>query len=55
MSKEPDSEIYTDVDYNNYVAIMHTTNAIRINYDENDPKAKANKGRKRKHISSQIC
>ena len=43
MSKEPDSELFTDGYSENYAEIMHTTSAIRRSYDENDPKPKANK------------
>ena len=49
-SKEPDWEIYNDEDYDNYAEILHTTNAVRRNYDENNPIPKANKSRKWKHI-----
>ena len=52
--KEPDSEIQTDEDYDNYAEIMHKTSAIRRNYDENDHKPKANKSQKWKQILRQI-
>ena len=43
MARSPDDKIFTNGDYDNYAEIMHSTNALRRNHDENETKPKANK------------
>ena len=50
MATTPDDTIFT----NNYAEIMHSTNALRRNYDESETKPKANRSWKWKHILKPI-
>ena len=50
VATTPDDKIVTNEDYDNYAEIMHSTNALRRNYDESETKPKANKCLKWKHI-----
>ena len=43
VARSPDDTIFTNGDYDNYAEIMHSTNALRKNNDENETKQKANK------------
>ena len=43
VSTTPDDKIVTNGDYDNYVEIMHLTNALRRNNDESETKPKDNK------------
>ena len=54
MATTPDDTIFTNGDYDNYDAIMHTTNALRRNNDESEIKPKVNKSWKWKHILKPI-
>ena len=54
MATTPDDKIFTNGDYDNYAAIMHSTNALRRNNDESETKPKANKSWKWKHILKPI-
>ena len=54
VARSPDDAIFTNVDYDNYDEIMHSTNALRRNYDESERKPKANKIWKWKHILKPI-
>ena len=49
-----DDTIFTNGNYDNYVEIMHSTNALRRNYDESETKPKANRSWKWKHILNPI-
>ena len=49
-----DDKIFFNDDLDNYAKIMHSTNALRNNNDENETKAKANKSWKWKHILKPI-
>ena len=42
-------KMFTNGDYDNYVEIMHSTNALRRNNGESETKPKANKSWKWKH------
>ena len=35
VATTPDDKIFTNEDYDNYAEIMHSTNALRRNNDEN--------------------
>ena len=50
VARSPDDKIFTNVDYDIYAEIMHSTNALRRNNDESENKPKANRSRKWKHI-----
>ena len=54
VATTPDDKIFTNGDYDNYAEIMHSTNALRRNNDENETKPKANKSWKWKHIFKSI-
>ena len=54
VATSPDHNIFTNGDYYNYAEIMHSTNALRRNKDENETKSKANKCWKWKHILKPI-
>ena len=43
VARSPDDKIVTNVDYDNYAEIMHSTNALRRNNDESENKPKANR------------
>ena len=47
-------KIFTNGDYDNCAEIMHSTNALRRNYDESETKPKAIKSWKWKHILKPI-
>ena len=46
--------VWTNGDYDNYAEIMHSTNALRRNNEENETKMKANIIWKWKHILKPI-
>ena len=54
VARSLDDTIITNVDYDNYAEIMHSTNALRRNNDESETKPKANKSWKWKHILKPI-
>ena len=54
VATTPDDKIFTNGDYDHYVEIMHSTNALRRNNDESETKPKANKSWKWKHILKPI-
>ena len=54
MATTPDDEIFANGHYGDYAEIMHSTNALRRNNDENETKPKANKCWKWKHILKPI-
>ena len=54
MARSPDDKIFTNGDYDNYVEIVHSTNALRRNNDVSESKPKANKCWKWKHILKPI-
>ena len=54
VARSPDDKIVTNGDYDNYAEIMHSTNALRRNNDENETKPKANKSWKWRHILKSI-
>ena len=54
MARSPDDNIFTNGDYDNYAEIMHSTNFLRRNNDESEPKPKANKSWIWKHILKPI-
>ena len=54
VATTPDEKIFTNGDYDNYVEIMHSTNALKRNNDESETKPKANKSWKWKHILKPI-
>ena len=54
VATTPDDTIFTNVDYDDYAEIMHTTNSLRRNNDESETKSKANKSWKWKHILNLI-
>ena len=43
VERSPDDKIFTNVDYDNYAEIMHSTNALSRNNDESETKPKVNK------------
>ena len=43
VATNPDDNIFTNGDYDNYAEIMHSTNTLRRNNDESETKPKANK------------
>ena len=43
VARSPDDKIFTNVDYDNYAEITHSTNVLRRNNDESETKPKANK------------
>ena len=53
-NNSPDDKIFTNWDFDNYAEIMHSTNALRRNNDENETKLKANKNWKWKQILKPI-
>ena len=53
-SKNPDSNIYTEEDYNNYVKLMLQTNALHRDNNPNNKYPKSSKGDKWKNILSPI-
>ncbi len=54
INKKPDSNIYTDQDYNTYAEIMIKTNSIHRGNDPNDKRPKASMGWKWKTILKDI-
>ena len=50
VATTPDDKIRTNGHFDNYAAVMHSTNAFRRNNDESETKPKANKSWKWKHI-----
>ena len=54
VATTPDDKIFTNVDYDNYAEVMHSTNALRRNNDESETKPKANRSWKWKHILKPI-
>ena len=49
-----DDKIFTNGDYENYTEINDSTNALRRNNDESEPKSKSNKSWKQKQILKPI-
>ena len=49
-----DDKIFSNGNLDNYAEIMHSTNALRKNNDESEPKPNANKSWKWKHILKSI-
>ena len=54
VARSSDDTIFTNDNYDNYVEIMHSTNALRNKNDENETKPKANKSWKWKRILKPI-
>ena len=54
VARSPDAKIFTNGDYDNYAEIIHSTNALRRNNDENETKQKANESRKWRQILKPI-
>ena len=54
VATTPDDKIFINWAYDNYTEITHLTNALRRNNDESEPKPKANKSWKLKHILKPI-
>ena len=54
VARSPNDKMFTNGDYDNYAEIMHSTNALSRNNDENETKPKANKSWKWKHILKPI-
>ena len=54
VTTTPDNTIFFNGDFDNYAEIMHSTNALTRNNDENETKPKANKSWKWKHILKAI-
>ena len=54
VARSADDKIFSNGDYDNYVEIVHSTNALRRNNDETETKPNANKSWKWKHILKPI-
>ena len=54
VARSPDDNIFTNVDYDNYAEIMHSTNSLWRKNDASQTKPKANKSWKWKHILKSI-
>ena len=54
VKEKTDAKIYTDEDYDNYIDIMHKTNALYRNNNENETNLNSSKSWKWKNILKQI-